>query len=163
MLENALYPIDKLTFINQEFYTLRAAPNFIDALWANGWRHFGTQFYRYNFSFYEGSIHRIFPLRINLAAFSLSKNKRRIIKKNQDLQTVIRPIEITCVKETLFERHKRRFKHGIPFSLYDFLLFDAAKVPCEELEVCVYDKDKLVAASFFDVGETAIFQYLRHV
>ncbi|MDQ3180122.1 MAG: arginine-tRNA-protein transferase [Acidobacteriota bacterium] len=156
MLENEIYPTDELYFINEEFYTLKAAPRQIDVLWANGWRHFGTQFYRYNFSFYEGRICRVFPLCIRLADFSLSKNKRRILKKNQDLQIVIRPIEITDEKEILFERHKRRFKRGVPFSLYDFLSFDAAIVPCKALEVCVYDRKNLLAASFFDVGETAI-------
>ncbi|MDQ3087986.1 MAG: arginine-tRNA-protein transferase [Acidobacteriota bacterium] len=150
MLENEFF------FINEEFYALTVTPRRIDALLANGWRHFGTQFYRYNLSFYEGRICRVFPLRIRLAAFSLSKNKRRILKKNQDLQIIIRPIEITKEKERLFKRHKQRFKRGVPFSLYDFLSFDAAKVPCEALEVCVYDNEKLLAASFFDVGETAI-------
>lgn len=153
---NKIYEPDEFSFINEEFYTLTVAPHRIDALWANGWRHFGTQFYRYNLSFYEGKICRVFPLRIRLAAFSLSKNKRRILKKNRDLQIVFRPIEITAEKEFLFERHKQRFKGGVPFSIYDFLSFDAARVPCEALEVCLYDKEKLLAASFFDVGETAV-------
>ena len=156
MLENEIYPLDELYFINEDFNTLNVAPNRMDALLANGWRHFGMHFFRYNFSYYEGKICRVFPLRIRLAAFSLSKNKRRILKKNQDLQTVIRPIEITAEKESLFERHKRRFKRGVPHSIYDFLSFDAANVPCEALEVCIYDKEKLLAASFFDVGKTAI-------
>jgi len=156
MLENEVYPLDEFSFINEEFYTLTVAPQRIDALLANGWRHFGTQFYRYNLSFYEGRICRVFPLRLRLGAFSLSKNKRRILKKNRDLQTIIRPIEITKEKEQLFERHKQRFKRGVPFSIYDFLSFDAANVPCEALEICVYDNGNLLAASFFDVGETAI-------
>ncbi len=156
MLDNEIYPLDELYFINEDFNTLNVAPNRMDALLANGWRHFGTHFFRYNFSFYEGKVCRVFPLRIRLAAFSLSKNKRRILKKNQDLQTVIRPIEITAEKESLFERHKRRFKCGVPDSIYDFLSFDAANVPCEALEICVYSGEQLLAASFFDVGKTAI-------
>jgi len=156
MLENEIYPTDGLFFINEEFYTLKASPKQMDALWANGWWHFGTQFFRYNLTFYNGGICQVFPLRIRLSDFCLSKNKRRINKKNQDLRTIIRPIKITKEKEILFEQHKRRFKHNMPFSLYDFLSFDAERVPCEALEVCVYDKEKLLAVSFFDVGETAI-------
>jgi arginine-tRNA-protein transferase len=105
---------------------------------------------------HEGRICRVLPLRIRLSDFSFSKSQRRIFKKNQNLQTVIRPIEITDEKENLFERHKRRFKSGVPASLYDFLSFDAAKTPCEALEVCVYKNEKLLAASFFDVGAKAI-------
>ncbi|CAN5342431.1 hypothetical protein BH20ACI1_BH20ACI1_24210 [soil metagenome] len=156
MLENEFFPIDELFFINEEFDTLNVSPKQLDTLLANGWRHFGTQFFRYNFSFYDGRICQVFPLRIRLADFSVSKNKRRILTKNRDLQVIIRPIEITEEKEKLFEVHKYRFNHSIPFSIYDFLSFNANCVPCEALEVGVYNKGNLIAASFFDVGETAI-------
>ena len=156
MLENKFFPTDEFFFINEEFDIIKVSPKQLDKLLAAGWRHFGTQFFRYNLSFYNGRICQVFPLRIRLADFSLSKNKRRIINKNRDLQVVIRPIEISEEKETLFNSHKLRFKHNIPFSIYDFLSFDAANIPCESLEVCVYDRKNLVAASFFDVGETAI-------
>ena len=156
MLENEVFPLEKLSFINEEFYTLKVSPPHLDVLLANGWRHFGTQFFRYNLTFYNGRVCRVFPLRIRLSDFSLSKNKRRIIAKNQDLQIVVRPVEIDEEKEELFESHKHRFKHNIPFSIYDFLSFDAANIPCETLEVGVYREKNLIAASFFDVGETSV-------
>lgn len=156
MLENEFFPIDKLFFINEEFDTLQVSPKQLDILLANGWRHFGTQFFRYNLSFHNGRICRVFPLRILLSDFSVSKSKRRTITKNRDLQVVICPIEITAEKEELFESHKNRFNHNIPFSIYDFLSFDAKNVPCEALEVGVYNRGNLVAASFFDVGETSV-------
>lgn len=144
------------SFINEEFYTSKSSPQLMDALWADGWRHFGTYFFRYSLGVYEAEIRRVLPLRIRLADFSFSKSQRRIFKKNQDLQTLIRPIEITTEKESLFERHKQRFTHNAPDSLYDFLSFDAARVPCEALEVCVYRETELLAASFFDVGERSV-------
>lgn len=156
MLENDFLAIDSFSFINEEFHALTVSPKQMDLLLEGGWRHFGIQFFRYNISVYNGVLCQVIPLRIRLANFSPSKNKRRIITKNQDLQIVIRPIEINEEKETLFERHKRRFDHSVPFSVYDFLSFDAAKVPGEALEVSVYKDEKLVATSFFDVGETAI-------
>ncbi len=156
MLENQKHPQGELFFISEQFNSLNVSANRMDELLANGWRHFGTQFFRYNFSFYNGAICRVFPLRIRLAEFSLSKNKRRILSKNQDLQIIIRPIEVTPEKESLFERHKRRFKRSIPHSIFDFLSFDPANVPCKAMEVCVYEKEKLLAVSFFDVGETSV-------
>lgn len=96
------------------------------------------------------------PLRVRLANFAESKSQRRIIKRNQDLQTVVRPIEITREKELLFERHKKRFTHSIPDSLDDFLSFAPAEVPCEALEFCVYENNQLLAASFLDVGASAV-------
>ncbi len=143
-------------FINEEFYSSSVSPEELDALLAKGWRHFGEQFFRYNIGFYESDIRFVIPLRIRLKNFAFSKNQRRVLRKNQDLQTVIRPVEITEEKEALFHRHKRRFKQGVPDSLYDFLSFDAARVPCEAKEICVYDGEKLLAASFFDVGARTI-------
>ena len=142
--------------INEEFYTPQVSPQQLDALLADGWRHFGEQFFRYNVGLHENRLRRVLPLRVRLADFIISKSQRRILKKNQDTQIVIRPIEITPEKENLFEKHKKRFKHNIPDSLYDFLSFAPADVPCEALEVCVYERKKLLAASFFDVGATAV-------
>lgn len=156
MHDNDVFFQDEFSFINEEFYALKATARELDALWSSGWRHFGTQFYRYNISIYEGRICRVLPLRIRLKDFYFSKNKRRILKKNQDLQFAVRPIEINEEKESLFERHKKRFERGVPFSIYDFLSFEPARVPCESLEICVYKNKELLAASFFDVGETAI-------
>jgi arginine-tRNA-protein transferase len=152
MLENDFLFLDEISFINEEFYTFETSPHQMDFLLENGWRHFGTQFFRYNFGFYRNEIRRVFPLRIKLSDFSISKSQRRILRKNQDLRTVIRPIEINAEKEDLFERHKVRFDHGIPGSIYDFLSFSPSNVPCEAWEICIYDKNKLLAASFFDVS-----------
>ena len=144
------------SFINEEFYAEEVSPRQLDALLASGWRHFGTHFFRYNIGVYQSELRRVFPLRINLENFSFSKSQRKIVRKNQDLQIVVRPVEITEEKETLFARHKQRFEANIPDSLYDFLDFDAAFVPCEALEICVYKNEKLLAASFFDVGANSI-------
>ena len=143
-------------FINEEFHTAHVSPQQIDALLAGGWRHFGERFFRYNIGFYENDLRRVLPLRVSLADFELSKSQRRVIKKNQDLRVVFRPIEITPEKENLFERHKQRFNHAVPDSLDDFLSFEPAAVPCEALEVGVYKDEKLLAASFFDVGAAAV-------
>ena len=156
MLENDFFSTDRLSLINEEFHTSRVSPRQMDVLLENGWRHFGTHFFRYNLAFYEERICRVLPLRVRLSDFSFSRSHRRIFKKNRNLQTVVRPIEITEEKEILFERHKQRFKSGIPSSLYDFLSFDAANTPCAAFEICVYDNKKLLATSFFDVGERAI-------
>ncbi len=142
--------------INEEFYTPLVSPHQLDMLLANGWRHFGEHFFRYNIGLHENELRRVLPLRICLKDFKISKSQRRITKKNQDLQIVIRPIEITPEKEILFEKHKQRFKYGVPDSLYDFLSFAPANVPCEALEVCIYARENLLAASFFDVGAAAI-------
>ncbi len=144
------------SYINEEFYAASVTPEQADILLANGWRHFGTHFFRYNLGYYENEVREVFPLRSRLSDFIFSKNQRRIIKKNRDLETLIRPIVITEEKESLFDRHKKRFSHGVPNSIYDFLSQNPANEPCKGMEVCVYWQNELLAASFFDIGHDSV-------
>ena len=142
--------------INEEFYAASVSPTQLDTLLADGWRHFGTHFFRYNLGIYKDEVRRVLPLRIRLANLELSKSLRRVLRRNSDLDVRIQPIEITDETHDLFERHKRRFKSGAPNSLYDFLSQDAANDPTKGLEVDIRRERQLLAASFLDEGETSI-------
>ena len=143
-------------FINEDFTSSNVAPSEMDHLLANGWRHFGTYFFRYSIAYHRNRYRIVIPLRIRLSEFNLSKSLRRIIKKNSDLVTVIRPTIVDDEKYRLFDRHSRRFLFGRPESLEHFLDRKAAYVPCPGKEVCVYSEaGELLAASFFDdAGES---------
>ena len=143
------------SFINEEFYAEGVSPEQLDELLANGWRHFGTHFFRYNLGLYEFDIRRVIPLRIRLADFTPTKSQRRVLKRNSDLRTHIGPIEITDEIETIFDRHKTRFGAGRPESIYDFLSPQPAVLPGEANAIYVFKGDELLAASFFDIGRTA--------
>ena len=147
---------DRLKFINEEFYAEAVTPAQMDMLLADGWRHFGTRFFRYSLGIYRDEIRRVMPLRIRLADLRLSKSQRRILRRNEDLRVEIRAIAITDEVEQLFHRHKQRFDHGVPGSIYEFLSLEPASVPCEGREVAVYMDDRLVAVSYFDVAEKSI-------
>ena len=142
-------------YINEAFEAEQISPGHLDALLANGWRHFGTYFFRYNLGFLDFDIRRVIPLRTRLSEFSLSKSQRRVLRKNEDLEVVIRPIEIDDVAEELFHRHKQRLYHNVPDTIFDFLPYDATSSPCDTKQICVYDDGKLIAASYFDLGERA--------
>ena len=144
------------TFIDEEFSVDVVSPKTLDSYLADGWRHFGTHFFRYNLGIYNDEIRRVIPLRIRLSNFSLSKSQSRVLRKNAGLRTEIRPIKITVTVEDLFHRHKSRFKLYPPDSLFTFFSTDPANTPCRGLELAVYDKDRLIATSFFDVGCTAM-------
>lgn len=139
--------------INEEFFAHRITPQQLDLLLADGWRHFGTHFFRYNLGVYEFETRAVIPLRIRLVDFALSKNQRRVLRKNSDLQATIQPVSITPEKELLFDRHKIRFKSGIPDTINDFISIDS---PCETLEVSVTVDDRVIAASFLDVGGDSV-------
>ena len=143
-------------FINEEFHCDSVRGDQLDKLLADGWRHFGTHFFRYNFGYYEFDIRRVIPLRIRVEDFSLSKSQRRVLRDNVDTNIEINPIRITDESIELFERHKLRFKFGVPDSIYDFLSDDPARVPCEGFEVNVRLDRRLIAVSYFDVADTSV-------
>lgn len=147
---------EDFSVISEEFHASQVNSAQLDVLLAKSWRHFGQHFFRYNYGFFEDEIRYVMPLRIKLSDFSLTKSQRKILRKNTDLQTLVRPIQITQETENLFEIHRTRFKSGIPDSVFDFVDTEAADVPCKALECAVYKDNNLLAVSFFDVSENAI-------
>ncbi len=128
----------------------------MDGLWAAGWRHFGRYFFRYSTQTGEdGGTQTITPLRLDLVSFTSSKSQRRILNRNADLRHEVVPARIDEELQGLFQRHKQRFTHNIPESLETFLGTDPAQGPCECSMVRVFESDRLVAASFLDVGQHA--------
>ena len=141
--------------IDEYFFADEVTPEQMDYLWAHGWRHFGTYFFRYAaLAKSEGQYH-VTPLRIRLANFSLTTSQQRVLKKNQDLELEIRDACIDPVKIALFDRHKTRFTENVPRSLYDFFTPQPAHIPCHTKEVCLYKNGELLAASFLDIGAQA--------
>ncbi|GIU81171.1 MAG: arginine-tRNA-protein transferase [Acidobacteria bacterium] len=147
--------MNNLVYVNEEFFSTNVSAERLDALLAEGWRHFGVYFFRYSFSLYNGKIYHVIPLRIRLERFSLSKSQRRVIRKNSDLRYEVRPIKIDAEKIKLFEKHKKRFKQNVPDSIYTFLS-PTRGIPCETMEIDVFLGNKLLAASFFDIGKESV-------
>lgn len=143
-------------FIHEDFNAECVSPAEYDELLANAWRHLGTHFFRYNIAFYDIDVRTVIPLRIRLSNFSLSKSQRRVLRRNGDVQTIIRPIRITPEIEALFERHKTRFTSSVPESIYDFLSRRPADSPVPGMELCVYRGGELMAVSFFGIGENCV-------
>jgi arginine-tRNA-protein transferase len=138
------------------FYCSRATPAMMDTFWEDGWRHFGTYFFRMQIDLLNDIPMHIRALRIRVADFKPSKNQRRILRKNNDVRVEFQPIRLTETHETLFNKHKLRFTDNQPVSLHDFLSQEPAIMPCLGYECRVTASDgRLLAVSFFDVGERA--------
>src|SRR5688572_20489151 len=141
--------------INEYFVAGHVSAEDMDMLWAEGWRHFGVYFFRYSDVDHDGVSCHVTPLRIDLAAFVPSQSQKRVLKKNRDVQVLIRDTVVELDKEVLFDRHRQRFTENVPDSLYDFLSEEPASVPCANQEICVYESGRLLAVSFLDIGYSA--------
>ena len=144
-------------WLNEEFNATRLRPAELDALWAAGWRRFGSNLFRYSITLSEaGALDIIVPLRIVLADFAASKSQRRILRRSSDLTWETRPASLSPESTDLFHRHRQRFRHNVPDSLAVFLGDDPASSPCECLELrCLLD-GRPIAASFMDIGERSV-------
>lgn len=147
--------LDRLEIINEEFHAAEVNSLMLDRLLADGWRHFGTHFFRYNYGLYLNEIRAVLPLRVRITDLILSKSQQRTLRRNANLQVEIQAAQITPEIHDLFERHKARFKSSVPDSIYDFISRDS-KVPTACQSVIVRETGRLVAASFFDTGENSV-------
>ena len=144
-----------MKLLDESFVHWSVAPEQMDRLWAQGWRHFGVYFFRYSAAYHCGDIRTVIPLRIDLTKFVRTRSQRRVLAKNIDLEVIIRETVIDRDKEGLFDHHRRRFTDNIPDSVFDFLSDQPAIVPCRNQEICVFNNGTLVAASFLDIGSKA--------
>lgn len=125
----------------------------LDILLADGWRHFGTFFFRDRLNISDQEIYEVLPLRINLKKFSLSDGLKKIYKQNKSTEVLFRDAFIDEEKERLFELHIARFTKNIPQSLLDFLSPQPDHIPCKTVECCLFEANRLFAVSFLDIGK----------
>ncbi|MDQ8191783.1 hypothetical protein [Roseibacillus persicicus] len=124
----------------------------MDELWGEGWRHFGPRFFRYSLMWQEEQWKRVLNLRVPLAEWKPSKSQRRTLRRNEDLQVEFGPAEPGEEEEALFQAHKSRFRENVPDALSDFLGEEPNGVPLPCMQLSVRSGDRLVAASFLDIG-----------
>lgn len=133
-------------------YTLDYDEYDIDEYWAKGWQTDTEGFRRFDSDVHKNRDYRVFPTRFRLKDFKLSKSLRRVLNKNRDLKTVIRSFRPTEGKDDLYTAHLHaRFEKKHPrYSLrngYDYLKYAYHDL----MEVCIFDGEKLVACSIFEM------------
>lgn len=125
----------------------------MDELWSAGWWYLGPVFFRRAFIEWGGRLAPLQHLRLRLEDFQLSASQRRILRRNADLELRLQPAAPDGERRELFELHKVRFHDGVPRDLDDFLGPCPATNPVPALEFGLYDRDRLVAASYLALGQ----------
>ena len=145
-------------FIFEEAEFDSVTPQTLDALLAQGWRHFGRGFFRYSIKSDDGlSFQRVLPLRIDLAEFRLSKSQRRILRRNDDVTVHLGPATVDEGREQIFSRHKTRFKTFVPDTLTAFVpVKEPSEIPCDCREIQMWAGGELLAVSYIDIGHEAV-------
>lgn len=145
-------------FIHESARLDDAPPALMDRLWAEGWRHFGADFFRYSvMADEEGNLLTIQPLRLRTRLFRPNKHQRRVVARNADASIRVVPARVDDERQELFLRHRTRFSSNIPESLRDFLPSpEPDRRPCECVSMEVRIGSRLAAVSYLDVGGDAV-------
>ena len=144
--------------MNEYFIQPQVPPHLMDALWGQGWRHFGAYFFRYS----KMERNDVMPLRMKLEQFDPSPSQKRILRRNADLEYGFQPAFVNAEVENLFEQHKLRFERNVPNSIFTFIDPNPAQVPCECLSLTVWLGGRLLGMSYLDAGEgssSSVYQF----
>ncbi len=140
------------------------SPARLDKLLAEGWFRNSSRVSRIQYLCMNEAVGSVINIRARLRDYSFSKGFRKILAQNNTRFThIIR--KITAVdhpKERLYQLQKHKFEifviDNLQVFLYDYL--KAEDCLFDTYEVCVYDGEKLVAVSFFDVGNYSLASIL---
>lgn len=128
----------------------------LDEYLASGWFRMGQLIFTCHFLFFQGQIYSPIWIRLALENYVFSKGLQRLWKRNRHLQTSIQKADFTTEKEQLYQKYRENFDGTLADTLADSLLDGKDKNIYNTYEVCVYDGEKLVAFSFFDVGSDSV-------
>ncbi len=138
--------------LSQFFYPESLTPEELDLFLETGWFRNTDMLYRSTMTLLDGDLFSIIRTRLPLEGYTFKKRLRKLLKRNEKHFTYkINKISITKEKEQLYQQHTHRFQGYVAKTLSD-CLFGCTDNVFDTHEICVYEDDRLIAVSFFDVG-----------
>ncbi|MGC3943525.1 MAG: GNAT family N-acetyltransferase [Chryseolinea sp.] len=131
------------------------SPAELDAYLARGWFRMGPTIFTTNFLSFKENLYSAVWLRVDLADFEGGKTQAKLFKTNSVFTTRIRRATITDEKESLFAKYKKSVPFEASASLNHLLFGKATATVYNTFEVDVFDKDRLIAVGYFDLGKEA--------
>ena len=105
----------------------------------------------------DADVFSVVNIRLGLDQYSIKKRHRKI-KNRVESRFTITCGEVTLRDEhqRLYEQHKSRFKGFIHATLDEYLHAGFHSTVFDTMQICVFDGDTLIAASYFDLGERSM-------
>lgn len=125
----------------------------LDKYLDKGWFRAGQRIYTLEYILLKGELYKPIRIRLALQGNTFRKGLRKLWKKNQQFRTTYQKSKITKRKEQLYQQQIMRLEGYVSPNLKDSLLDGGTKNIYDTHEVAVYHKNKLIAVSFFDLGE----------
>ncbi len=126
----------------------------LDDYLRRGWYRMGQSIFTTHFICFEQDVFPAIWIRLDAAAHTYTKSQRKLMRKNgAQFSSRIVDLELTDEVEQLYERYKKYFKGYIAFSLRDNLYDGGVDNAFDSKAIHIYDGDRLVGFSCFDLGQ----------
>ncbi len=133
----------------------------LDKYLKKGWYRMGQSIFTTQFLSFDDNIYTALWLRMNLQGYTMRKSLRKIYKKvHNNFRVIIQPATFGFDKEVLFMKYKKHFKGSFNSTITSYMLDNKHQNVYQTLECLVYDNERLIAFSYFDLGEKCIASIL---
>ena len=128
-------------------------PTALDEYLERGWFRMGQTIFTTNWLNFKETFYSAIWLRVLLNDYSPDSTQKKLLQRNSKFRTQIRPATITVEKELLYVRYKQSVPFEASVSLQTLLFGNSETNIFDTYEVDIFDKEKLIAVGFFDVGK----------
>jgi len=136
----------------QYYYSNNIYGEKLDYFLSKGWFRSGQGVNTASIVNFEGKLYSPVRIRLALKDYLFNKKLRKRINKNKQFTTVCRKTFFSKEKEDLYQQFRQKFYHQVPISLKKYLQDDFENSVFDTYEIAVFDNEKLIAVSFFDIG-----------
>jgi arginine-tRNA-protein transferase len=138
----------------QFIYPTKHEPQVLDQMLAIGWFRMGQSLFTTNFVTFQHRIYRTIWLRNRLKDYVHTKTYHNLRKRNANFRIELKNFAIDEAHEQLFQTYRKTMPFQTSRSLTDLMYFFASQPGdvFNTYEINLYDQNKLIACSYFDVG-----------
>ena len=132
-----------------------------DQYLASGWFRGSVMLYKMDLLCIDERLFSVVNIRMNLEHYAPTARQRKVMRRVESRFTVTYGhAQPNANKEALYAQHKARFKGFIHNTLSEYLSAGFQGTVFDTREVCVYDGDRLIAVSYFDLGDQSMASLL---
>lgn len=129
----------------------------LDQYLHNGWYRMGQTIFTCHFLFFENKLYSPIWIRLPLANYRFRKGLRKIKRQVETpFRVKVGPAVLDPFKEELFQHYRANFDGRLASTLLESLQDNGPFNIYDSQMVEVFDGKKLIAFSFFDVGEKSL-------
>lgn len=135
----------------------RLNPDDLDHYLSQGWFRIGQALMTCRVVQFDGELRPAIWTRLPLRGYRFSKNARRVITRcREQFRVEVGPAVLDNEREDLYQRYRQVARGERSSSLVDFLYGESERDVFDTNEIRVWDGDRLVAFSWFDLGRTSL-------